>query len=88
MHYISISTYQFILYYASTIHKHTHASSNHMRTLDGAKNGYCPKLNIILIYYVLVPEKDNFLFSLSSGTGLLTSFIKKVTTFLFSKHFS
>ena len=34
MHYISISTYQFILYYARTIHKHMHSSSNHLRTAN------------------------------------------------------
>ena len=48
----------------------THPQTIWGQQTDGAKRGYCPKLNIILIYYVLVPDRDNFLFSLSSGSGL------------------
>ena len=37
MHYIGISTYQFILYYASAIHKHTHPQPFEDIELTGLK---------------------------------------------------
>ena len=39
--YIGISTYQFIPYYASAIHAHTHPQTIWGQRTDGAKSGYC-----------------------------------------------
>ena len=40
-HYVGISTYQFVPYYASAMHKHTHPQTICGQWTNGAKSGYC-----------------------------------------------
>ena len=51
MHYVGISTYQFIPYYASAVHKHTHPETIWGLWTDGAKRGYCWMGRFVFVFW-------------------------------------